>query len=113
MTRWSRFRRLLGPEPQADAELAFHLEMRTRELVEQGVSPDRARELASRRFGDYDHPRDECIVLSKRRARVQSALRESTRAGASSRGQRLRSALVVAEIALAVVLLTGAGLREG
>ena len=42
-------------------------------------------------------------------ARVQSALRE-TRRGGGIGGQRMRSALVVAEIALAVVLLTGAGL---
>ena len=41
--------------------------------------------------------------------RVQSGLRETTR-GAGIGGQRMRSALVVAEIALAVVLLTGAGL---
>lgn len=43
-------------------------------------------------------------------AGVQSALRETTRTGAGIAGQRMRSALVVAEIALAVVLLTGAGL---
>ncbi len=43
-------------------------------------------------------------------ARVQSALRETTRGGASIAGQRMRSALVVAEMTLAVVLLIGAGL---
>jgi predicted permease len=43
-------------------------------------------------------------------ARLPSALRESTRGGASVGGQWMRSALVVAEMALAVVLLTGAGL---
>ena len=43
-------------------------------------------------------------------ARLPSALRESTRGGASIGGQWMRSALVVAEMALAVVLLIGAGL---
>jgi predicted permease len=43
-------------------------------------------------------------------ARMQSALRETTRSGASVGGRRMRSALVVAEIALSVVLLIGAGL---
>ncbi len=42
--------------------------------------------------------------------RLPSALRESTRGGASGGGHRMRSALVVAEMALAVVLLIGAGL---
>jgi putative ABC transport system permease protein len=71
MARWSRFRRLFGPEPKADvdAELAFHLEMRTRELVDQGVPPERARELATRRFGDYERPREECVAISQRRER--------------------------------------------
>ena len=71
MTRWSRFRRFFGPEPKADVdvELAFHLEMRTRELLDQGMPPDRARELASRRFGDFEQPREECVAISKRRER--------------------------------------------
>ena len=45
MARWTRFRRLFGPEPKADvdAELAFHVEMRMRELIEQGETPERAR----------------------------------------------------------------------
>ena len=71
MARWSRFRRLFGPEPKADvdAELAFHVEMRARELVEQGVPPERARALALRRFGDYDSSRAACVEISKRRER--------------------------------------------
>ena len=41
---------------------------------------------------------------------MPSALRETTRGGASTGGQRMRSALVVVEIAVTVVLLAGAGL---
>lgn len=72
MSRWRRFRRLFGPEPAADVddELAFHLEMRIRELVARGESPERARELALRRFGDYDRSRSECVVISERRGRA-------------------------------------------
>jgi len=69
MARWSRFRRLFGPEPKADVdvELAFHVEMRTRELIDQGVPPERARALALRRFGDYDRSREACVEISTRR----------------------------------------------
>jgi putative ABC transport system permease protein len=71
MARWSRFRRLFGPEAKADvdAELSFHVEMRARELIEQGVPPERARALALRRFGDYDSSREECVAISTRRER--------------------------------------------
>ena len=71
MARWSRFRRLFGAEPKTDvdAELAFHLEMRARELVDAGVAPDRARELALQRFGDYDGPRKQCVAITTRRER--------------------------------------------
>ena len=71
MARWSRFRRLFGPEPKADVdvELAFHVEMRARELIEQGVPPERARALALRRFGDYDGSREACVEISTRRER--------------------------------------------
>jgi predicted permease len=71
MARWSRFRRFFGPEPKADveAELGFHLDMRTRELIDEGMAPERAREHALRRFGDYDRPREQCVEISKRRER--------------------------------------------
>jgi putative ABC transport system permease protein len=71
MARWTRFRRLFGLEPSADvdAELAFHVEMRTRELIAQGETPERARQLALRRFGDYQGARDECVAINERRKR--------------------------------------------
>jgi putative ABC transport system permease protein len=71
MARWSRFRRLFGPEPKTDvdAELAFHLEMRTRELIDEGLPPERARAIAVQRFGDDNGPRQQCVEISQRRER--------------------------------------------
>jgi predicted permease len=49
-------------------------------------------------------------ALQASRAGLNDALRESGRTGAGLQGQRLRSAFVIAEIALALTLLAGAGL---
>ena len=69
MARWTRFRRLFGLEPKADvdAELAFHVDMRIRELIDQGETPERARDLALQRFGDYARARQECVTINERR----------------------------------------------
>jgi putative ABC transport system permease protein len=71
MTGWRRWRRIFGPEPREDVEheLSFHLDMRIRELVAQGHTPEKARELAMRRFGDYDGPRRECVEIDERQKR--------------------------------------------
>src|SRR5436190_24386682 len=37
---------------EVDEEIAFHIDMRTRELIEQGMDSQAARELASARLGD-------------------------------------------------------------
>ena len=37
---------------EVDAELAFHVEMRTRELVARGMDPHAARRTAMNRLGD-------------------------------------------------------------
>src|SRR4029079_5787622 len=52
-----------------DDELAFHLEMRERDLLAQGVDAVDARERARRRFGDVDGIRRECRDLVRRRER--------------------------------------------
>ena len=53
-----RFLRRRDVRPDAsrdvDDELQFHLEMRTREFIEAGLSPGDAREAAGRAFGDVD-----------------------------------------------------------
>src|ERR671913_2169237 len=69
MARWTQFRRLFGLEPKSDveAELAFHVEMRIRELIEQGEPPERARRIALERFGDYEAARQACVAINQRR----------------------------------------------
>jgi putative ABC transport system permease protein len=81
MKVWTRFRRLFGPEPHADVEheLSFHLEMRIGELVGEGLSSDEARQVALRRFGDYDASRNACVEIDtrlRRRMTAQDYLRE-------------------------------------
>jgi predicted permease len=60
---------MFGLEPKGDveAELAFHVEMRVRELIAQGETPERARRLTLQRFGDYEHARRACVEIDRRR----------------------------------------------
>ncbi|HYB94619.1 MAG TPA: ABC transporter permease [Vicinamibacterales bacterium] len=71
MARLTRFRQMFGLEPRrdVDAELAFHIEMRVRELIDGGETPERARHLALQRFGNYDQARRECVAINERRRR--------------------------------------------
>ena len=54
-------------EREVDSELAFHLDMRIRELVEQGMTPDDARATALTRFGDVDRITEACRDIGRRR----------------------------------------------
>jgi putative ABC transport system permease protein len=49
--------------------MAFHIEMRTRELVERGVEPKAAREIVLARLGDLSRLRRTCVDLGRRRER--------------------------------------------
>ena len=53
---------------EVDDELRFHIEMRTRELIEQGIEPSQAREMAEERFGPVA-PIEITLVESTRRRR--------------------------------------------
>ena len=65
----SRFWRL-RVEDEVDAEFEFHVEMRARELVGQGLSPAEAREAAIRKFGNITQVNTTCRALGKQRDRT-------------------------------------------
>jgi putative ABC transport system permease protein len=54
---------------EVDEEIAFHIEMRTRELVERGVDPKHAREIVLARVGDVTRLKRTCIDLGRKRER--------------------------------------------
>ena len=56
-------------DDEVDAELAFHVEMRTRELIARGVPPDEARRAAIRRFGDLASVGATCKSIGQQRER--------------------------------------------
>src|SRR5690606_17724299 len=70
--RKSEGRRPADPAHDVDDELSFHIEMRIRELIARGESPERARAIALRRFGADEGTRDECIRIDERRRRRMS-----------------------------------------
>lgn len=59
----------VGVDQEVDEELAFHLEMRTRELIAGGMPPDDARRAAQARLGDLAHLRRTCVELGHQRDR--------------------------------------------
>ena len=62
-------------DQEVDEELALHTEMRTRELVERGVDPNTARELAIRRLGDIASLKRTMTSLGRKRDREMRVLR--------------------------------------
>ena len=74
---WRRYIRFWGENVRADVddELAFHIEMRTRDNIAAGMTPEAARADAERRFGDVGGIAGECRSIDdrvlKRRRRVE------------------------------------------
>lgn len=56
-----------GVDEEVDGEIAFHIEMRERELVERGMPPEAARAEALRRFGSVERVSHECRTLGRQR----------------------------------------------
>jgi len=54
---------------EVDEELAFHIEMRTRELVDKGLDPRIAREMVLARIGDATRLKRTCVDLGRKRDR--------------------------------------------
>src|SRR5262245_50365580 len=56
-------------DEEVDEEIAFHVEMRTRELVERGMDPHAARREATARLGDVVRLKRTCADLGRKRDR--------------------------------------------
>lgn len=54
-------------EREIEDELRFHIEMRTRDNIAVGMSPEEAAADAMRRFGDFDHIQAVCEEIKKER----------------------------------------------
>jgi putative ABC transport system permease protein len=61
-------------DQEIDEELALHLELRTRELVDRGMDPREARELALRRMGDVTRVKRTCVDVGRKRDREMRIL---------------------------------------
>jgi putative ABC transport system permease protein len=73
LARTSRFLGLIrrpAITEQVAAEVEFHIEMRTRELLESGMNPAEARAEALRRFGSLDDVSAECRAIGSDRERT-------------------------------------------
>ena len=56
-------------DQEVDEEIGFHIEMRTRELIERGVDPKMAREIVLARVGDVGRLKRTCVDLGRKRER--------------------------------------------
>ena len=68
MSAWLRYFSFLRRDPRADAadEVRFHLEMRVRDLVARGMTPDDARRAADAEFGNTERVVDEVVRIRTR-----------------------------------------------
>ena len=69
--RWLRYFELPRRDPRRDVddEIQFHLEERVADLVRRGLTPEAARERATREFGDAHVVRHETLAIDERMRR--------------------------------------------
>jgi hypothetical protein len=60
---------------EVETELRFHIEMRTRANVEQGMRPDDAQRAALQSFGDFERVRNNCCEIRRSLPFDSTALR--------------------------------------
>jgi putative ABC transport system permease protein len=95
--------------PDIDDEIAFHLEMRARELVAEGFSEQQAQVEARLRFGDLDAVRTECGRIYRKRnehMRKTAHLEELSRDVAYS----IRQLVASPGFAIVAILTLGLGI---
>ena len=86
-------------------EIAFHLEMRTRELVERGWTPEAARREARQQFGSVDTTADYCRRLDEDREQGTRARRrfDELRQDAVYGGRMLRRHPALSAVAILTI----------
>ena len=52
-------------ENEVEAELRFHVQMRTQANIEEGMTPDEARLAARQSFGDFDQVKVSCCEIKR------------------------------------------------
>jgi predicted permease len=90
--KWHRYLRFWRGNVTADvdAELAFHVDARTQELIDSGIEATAARAQALREFGDIEHARttlrsmDERHAATERRANFAAGLSRDVRVAVRS-----------------------------
>ncbi len=55
-----------------DEEIELHIDMRTRELIDQGIAPADARAMAIKKMGDLEAFKRTCVDLGRKRDREMS-----------------------------------------
>lgn len=109
---WRRYLRFWGSDipRDVDDELRFHLEMRVKDYIAQGMKPDDARHLAAKRFGSVDRARDACVVINEQHARSEGRMQLiSTLRQDATFAARLLRRHVLQSVVAAICLALGIG----
>jgi|SRR5687767_7180888 len=63
---------------EVEEELRFHIEMLERKYAQDGMSAADAKAAASRRFGNLERVKQQCVAISRRSSLPQRALKTTT-----------------------------------